>query len=88
MIKELKYLLFIFIISLFIFLTLKFYFSDMNKKNSYRSFMNNEERIIKISKKLIFLENNTINVVEYVEKIIDKDKRKYNFWELINTNGK
>ena len=38
MIKELKYLFFLFIITLFFFLSFKYYFSEINKKNSYRSF--------------------------------------------------
>ncbi len=33
MLKELKYLLYLFVIALFIFLSLKYYFSDDNKKN-------------------------------------------------------
>ena len=38
MLKELKYLLFLFVISLFFYLLLNFYFSDDNQKNSYRSY--------------------------------------------------
>ena len=53
MIKELKYLFFILTIFVFIFLTLKYYFSDNNKKNSYRSLSQNSIRIIDYSKKLI-----------------------------------
>jgi|TARA_B100000795_G_scaffold248231_1_gene215002 predicted negative regulator of RcsB-dependent stress response len=86
MIKELKYLFFILIISLFIFLTLKYYFSDNNKKNSYRSLKYMDIKIIKFSQDLILLDNDTDNTVEYVEKIIDKNKKNYNFWKLINTN--
>ena len=59
MIKELKYLFFILIISLFIFLTLKYYFSDNNKKNSYRSYKQLDEKIINYSKNVILLENDT-----------------------------
>ena len=86
MIKELKYLFFILIISLFIFLTLKYYFSDNNKKNSYRSLKYMDIKIIEFSQDLILLDNDTDNTVEYVEKIIDKNKKNYNFWKLINTN--
>ena len=86
MIKELKYLFFLIIISLFIFLTLKYYFSDDNIKNSYRSLKQNNEKIITFSKKLILLENDTNNIVEYVEKKINKNKKNYNFWTLINNN--
>ncbi len=37
MLKELKYLLFLIVIVLFFFLSFKYYFSNENKKNSYRS---------------------------------------------------
>jgi len=86
MIKELKYLFFILIISSFIFLTLKYYFSDNNKKNSYRSIKNIDKKIVKFSQDLILLDSDTNNVVEYVEKIIDKNKKNYTFWKLIDTN--
>ena len=86
MLKELKYLFFIFIIFLFFFLTLIFYFSNDNKKNSYRSLKQTDDKIIVYSQNLIILENNTNDVVEYVEKTIGKDKKNYNFWKLIINN--
>jgi hypothetical protein len=86
MLKELKYLFFIWVISLFFFLSFKYYFSDNNKKNSYRSFKEADEKIATYSKKLILLNNDTNDVVEYVEKRIDKNKKSYNFWQLINNN--
>jgi len=86
MIKELKYLFFILIISLFLFFTLKYYFSDTNKKNSYRSLKKIDLKIKTFSKKLIILKNDTNNIVEYVEKTSDKNKKNYNFWKLINNN--
>ena len=86
MLKELKYLFFLLVILLFFFLCLKYYFSDNNKKNSYRSLKYMDIKIIKFSQDLILLDNDTDNTVEYVEKIIDKNKKNYNFWKLINTN--
>ena len=86
MLKELKYLFFIWVISLFFFLSFKYYFSDNNKKNSYRSFKEADEKIATYSKKLVLLNNDTNDVVEYVEKRIDKNKKSYNFWQLINNN--
>ena len=86
MLKELKYLLFLFVISLFLFLSLKYYFSDNNKKNSYRSYKQVNEKITNYSQNIILLKNDTIDIVEYVEKTIDKNKKNYNFWKLINNN--
>ena len=86
MIKELKYLFYILIIFLFLLLTLKFYFSDTNKKNSYRSFKEIDNKIITYSQKLFLLKNDTGNIIEYVEKSIDKNKKDFNFWKLIANN--
>ena len=86
MLKELKYLFFLLIIFLFFFLCLKFYFSDNNKKNSYRSNKLIELKISNYSQNLNLLENDTNNIVEYVEKTIDKNKKNYNFWKLINND--
>ena len=86
MIKELKYFFFILTILIFIFLSFKFYFSDDNKKRSYRSLKTNNEKIINFSQKLILLNSDTSNIVKYVEKTINKNKKNYNFWKLINNN--
>ena len=45
MLKEIKYLIFILVILLFIFFTGKYYFSDEHKKKSYRSHKNIDEKI-------------------------------------------
>ena len=87
MLKELKYLFYILIFFLFIILNIKFYFSDTNKKNSYRSFKEIDEKIITYSQKLILLKNDTNNIIEYVEKSIDKNEKNFNFWKLIANNG-
>jgi len=84
MIKELKYFFYTLLIFLFIFLILKYYFSDQNKKNSYRSLKNIDEKIIQFSQNLILLNNNTNSVTEYVKKTIDKNKKNYHFWKLKN----
>ena len=86
MLKELKYLLYLFVIILFFFLSLKYYFSNDNKKNSYRSYKEVDEKINKYSQNIILLKNDTIDIVEYVEKTINKNKKSYNFWKLINNN--
>ena len=86
MLKELKYLMYLFVIILFFFISLRYYFSDSNMKNSYRSFKQMDEKIINYSQNIILLKSDTIDIVEYVEKTIDKNKKNYNFWKLINNN--
>ena len=86
MLKELKYLLYLFVIILFSFILLRYYFSDNNKKNSYRTLKQVDEKINNYSQNIILLKSDTIDIVEYVEKTIDKNKKNYNFWKLINNN--
>ena len=88
MIKELKYFLYVITIVGFIFFILNYYFSDENKKNSYRSTKIFDTKIVKYSETLQTLESDTENIVEYVENTFNKDKKKYKFWELIIDNDK
>jgi len=82
MIKELKYLTYVIFIFIFLFLTIKYYLSDNNKKKSYRSFNLINEKIELFSNQLPILENDTKNIIEYVENT-KKKKKKYNFWKLL-----
>ena len=86
MLKEIKYLIFVFIICLFVFLTGRYYYSDVNKKNSYRSLKTINEKIDIYAEKLPILENDTKNIIEYVEQSNKKKKKKFNFWKLLETN--
>ena len=86
MIKEIKYLIFIFIIFLFLFFIGRYYFSDVNKKNSYRSLNNIDEKINIYSEKLTVLEDDTKNIIEYIEQSDSKKKKKFNFWKLLESN--
>ena len=63
MLKEIKYLIFLLFISFFIFFTGKYYFSDDNKKNSFRSLSNIEKKIDIYSEKLPVLENDTKDII-------------------------
>ena len=62
MFKEIKYLIFALTISLFIFFITKYYFSDINKKNSFRSLNNIDKKIEIYAEKLPILENDSILV--------------------------
>ena len=86
MIKEIKYLIFIITIFLFLFLTGKYYFSDTNKKKSYRSLNTINEKINVYAEKLPVLEDDTKNIFEYVEQSDNKKKKKFNFWKLLESN--
>jgi len=86
MLKEIKYLIFIVIIALFLFFTGKYYFSDENIKNSYRSYKNIDQKIKDYSKNLPLLKNDTENVIEYVKQTDKKKKKKFNFWKLLEND--
>ena len=86
MLKEIKYLIFIVIISLFIFFTGKYYFSDENIKKSYRSQKNIDEKIKVYAKNLPILENDTKDIIEYVKQTEKKKKKKFNFWKLLDND--
>ena len=83
MIKELKYFFYIFTIAVFIIFITNYYFSDENKKNSYRSIKLFEKRIIEYNNKLPTLQSNTDKIINYVENTKNEDKKKYKFWELL-----
>ena len=84
MLKELKYFFSILIIFIFIFFIGRYYFSDQNKKNIYRSINKMDKNIEKLSENLHILKSDTKNIIEYVENDKNKKKKKYYFWELFN----
>jgi len=86
MFKELKYLFYLLVIFLFIFLTGKFYFSDQNKKNYYRSINSLNKKINVYSSNLPLFKNDTNNVIEYVESKVSKNKKQYHFWKLLEND--
>ncbi len=85
MLKEIRYLIFIFFICLFIFFTTKYYFSDDHKKKSYRSLNQINEKIMKYSINLPVLESNSKNILEYTNQE-KSNKKKYNFWKLLEND--
>ena len=86
MIKELKYVFFIFTIFFFIFFVSRYYFSDHYKKKSYRSLNSIEDKVNIFSKDLVTLYSDTEDFIEYVEHQKDKNKKKYHFWKLLEND--
>ena len=85
MIKEIKFFIYIFIIILFFFLTIKFYLSETNIKNTYRGINYKDENININDLDLKVLKNNTVDIIEYVDNQLD-DEEEYKFWELLQIN--
>ena len=84
MLKELKYLIFLLSITIFLFFTIKYYFSDAHKKKSFRSLSNIDKKIEIYSQKLPILDDNTKNIIEYVKNTQTQKKKKYQFWKLLD----
>ena len=83
MIKELKYVVYLFVIFFFIFFTAKYYFSDENKKKSYRLFQLIDKKNATFVLNLSILESDTENIIEYVENNVGQNKKNYHFWKLL-----
>jgi len=88
MFKELKYVFYLIVIFLFIFFISKYYFSDENKKKSYRSFKSIDQNIEKYLTNLPILESDTENIITYVENKTNQNKKTYHFWKLLISNEK
>ena len=86
MLKEIKYLVYIFIIFFFFFFTLRFYFSEENKKNYFRQLSNIDKKIKINEENIITLKSDTENIIEYVENNNEKGKNDFKFWELLQKN--
>ena len=83
MLKEIKYLFYILTIFIFLFFTIKFYFSEKNIKNSYRSIDLIDDNIKQNQENIIVLKDDTKNIIEYIEENSDDKENKYKFWELL-----
>ena len=83
MIKELKYVVYLLVFFFFIFFTVKYYFSDDNEKNSYRSFQSIDKKNAAFVVNLPILENDTKNIIEYIENDLEEKKKTYHFWKLL-----
>ena len=76
MIKEIRYTIFLITIIGFIFFSVKYYFSDTNKKKSYRSLNNIDKKIDFYSQNIPILDNDTKNIIEYSKNTNTKKKEK------------
>lgn len=86
MIKEIKYLFFIIVIFLSLFLILRFYFSETNIKKSYRVLNEIDQNTNIDENNLIILNNDTDNIIDYVNQKIEGKDDKFKFWELFKKN--
>ena len=84
MIKEIKYLFYLIVLSFFIYLIANYYFSDYYEKKSYRNISNFLDNLNSKNVDVPLIKNDTKSIIEYKtnsEEIINTKQRK--FWELI-----
>tara|TARA_B100000900_G_C20489794_1_gene679077 strand:- start:13 stop:273 length:261 start_codon:yes stop_codon:yes gene_type:complete len=86
MIKEIKYILYALVVFLFLFFTIKYYLSDDFEKKFYKTLNKYEDSINSYANKLTTLENNTNNVIEYIDNNKNDSEKKYQFWKLLDND--
>ena len=86
MIKEIKYLFFVFVIFFSLLFILKYYFSEENKIITNKV-VNQVKTNVKFNEdKLILLENDSENIIEYVDNKVENYENEFKFWELFKIN--
>ena len=86
MIKEMKNLFYVLSIFIVIFFISRFYFSDKNKKNYFKSLNQIDKKIEMNKEKILTLNSDTEDIIEYIDNNLNEKKKKYKFWELLQFN--
>ena len=84
MIKEIKYLFYLVVLSIFIFLVINYYFSDYYEKKSNRKISNFLDNFNSKNIDLPIIKSDTKNIIEYKinsDQMINTKQKK--FWDLI-----
>tara|TARA_Y100001949_G_C15976134_1_gene326145 strand:+ start:1203 stop:1460 length:258 start_codon:yes stop_codon:yes gene_type:complete len=84
MIKEIRYLFYLVVLSIFIFLVINYYFSDYYEKKSNRKISNFLDNFNSKNIDLPLIKSDTKNIIEYKinsDQLINTKQRK--FWDLI-----
>ena len=84
MIKEIKYLFYLAVLAIFIFLVINYYFSDYYEKKSNRKISNFLDKFNSKNIDLPLIKSDTKNIIEYKinsDQMINTKQRK--FWDLI-----
>ena len=84
MIKEIRYLFYLVVLSIFIFLVINYYFSDYYEKKSNRKISNFLDNFNSKNIDLPLIKSDTKNIIEYKinsDEMINTKQRK--FWDLI-----
>ena len=89
MLKEVKYVVYLFTIFFFIFFVIKFYLSENNIKLSNKVMLQHQNELDNKFSDLPIIESDTNNIIEYTNEIEKfKNKKQRKFWDLFKTNEK
>ena len=89
MLKEVKYVVYLFTIFFFIFFVIKFYLSENNIKWSNRVILQYQNLLDKKFINLPIIKDDTNDIIEYTNEIEDfKNKKQRKFWDLLKTSEK
>ena len=89
MLKEVKYVVYLFTIFFFIFFIVKFYLSENNIKWSNKVMLQYQNVLDKKFINLPIIEEDTNDIIEYTNEIEDfKNKKQRKFWDLLKTGEK
>ena len=85
MLKKIKYIFYLASFFIFIILTIRFYFSDHNIKETNKSRSFYSVKLNTNMQNLPLLKNDTSNIIEYITdiEVYKKKKKKFTFWDLI-----
>ena len=85
MLKKIQNIFYLLLFFVFITLTISFYFSDQNIKETNKSRSIYAVKLNYYTQNLPLLKNDTNNIIEYKNdvEIYKKKKKNYKFWSLI-----
>ena len=85
MLKKIQNIFYLLLFFVFITLTISFYFSDQNIKETNKSRSIYAVKLNYYTQNLPLLKNDTNNIIEYKNdvEVYKKKKKKYKFWDLI-----
>ena len=89
MLKEVKYVVYLFTIFFFIFFVVKFYLSENNIKWSNKVMLQYQNVLDKKFINLPIIKEDTNDIIEYTNEIEDfKNKKQRKFWDLLKKSEK
>ena len=89
MLKEVKYVVYLFTIFFFIFFVIKFYISENNIKRSNKIILQYQNELDNKFNNLPVIKDDTNDIIEYTTEIEEfKNKKQRKFWDLFKTNEK